>query len=134
MWQPCFCLIKTIWGNFIEAFPLMLHVKYFSIWSYSFREQDFLMYHLIRNKNCPWRPCFLSYPDNIKKLCKEPYINAFCKVWFHFAQPFQRRNVKVYRWQTDPKWWQKLILPLADELTNPFLQFTHDFDHVQLLC
>ena len=124
-----------VWSGQYEetlGFSIDASRQIFSFWSNSFRKQDFLKYHLIRNKNCPWRPCFFSYLDKIRKLGKEPSINAFCKVWFHFAQLFQRRNVKVYRWQMDPKWWQKLILPLAGELTNFFLQFKQDFD--QLLC
>ena len=33
-----------------------------------FQKRRFLMYQPIRNKNRPWRPCFLSDRDEMKKL------------------------------------------------------------------
>jgi hypothetical protein len=35
----------------------------------------------IRNKNCPWRPYLLAEWDEMKKLYRGPYIDAFCQVW-----------------------------------------------------
>ena len=52
------------------------------------------MYQPIRNKNRPWRPCFLSDLDKMCKLCKGPHIDAPCQVWLNFAQWFQRRRLK----------------------------------------
>ena len=46
----------------------------------------------IRIKNCPWRPCFLPYWDEMNKFCKGHPIDASCKVWFHLAKEFQRRR------------------------------------------
>jgi len=32
--------------------------------------------------------------DEMKKLYRGPYIDAFCQVWFHLAQLFQRSRLK----------------------------------------
>jgi hypothetical protein len=32
--------------------------------------------------------------DEMKILYRGPYINAFCQVWFHLAQLFQRSRLK----------------------------------------
>jgi hypothetical protein len=44
--------------------------------------------------------------DEMKKLYRGPYIDAFCQVWFHLAQLFQRSRLKyekVNRRTTDAK-------------------------------
>jgi hypothetical protein len=44
--------------------------------------------------------------DEMKKLYREPYIDAFCQVWFHLALLFQRSRLKyekVNRRTTDDK-------------------------------
>jgi hypothetical protein len=46
------------------------------------------------NKNCPWRPYLLAEWDEMKKLYRGPYIDAFCQVWFHLVQLFQRSRLK----------------------------------------
>jgi hypothetical protein len=47
-----------------------------------------------RPKNCPWRPYLLAEWDEMKKLYRGPYIDAFCQVWFHLVQLFQRSRLK----------------------------------------
>jgi hypothetical protein len=32
--------------------------------------------------------------DEMKKLYRGPYIDAFCQVWFHLAQLFKRSRLK----------------------------------------
>jgi hypothetical protein len=32
--------------------------------------------------------------DEMKKLYRGPYIDAFCQAWFHLAQFFQRSRLK----------------------------------------
>ena len=44
--------------------------------------------------NCPWRPYLLAEWDEMKKFYRGPYIDAFCQVWFHLAQLFQRSRLK----------------------------------------
>ena len=70
----------------------MLPANFGSIWPSSFRGEDF--FNTIRNKNCPWRPYLLAEWDEMKKLYRGPYIDAFCQVWFHLAQLFQRSRLK----------------------------------------
>jgi hypothetical protein len=44
--------------------------------------------------------------DEMKKFYRGPYIDAFCQVWFHLAQLFQRSRLKyekVNGWTTDAK-------------------------------
>jgi hypothetical protein len=48
----------------------------------------------VRNKNCSWRPYLLAESDEMKKLYRGPYIDAFCQVLFHLAQLFQRSKLK----------------------------------------
>ena len=59
----------------------MLPAKFGSIWP-------------SRNKNCPWWPYLLAEWDEMKKLYRGPYIDAFCQIWFHLAQLFQRSRLK----------------------------------------
>jgi hypothetical protein len=57
-------------------------------------EKIFFNISLIRNKNCPWWPYLLAEWNEMKKLYRGPYIDAFCQVWFHLAQLFQRSRLK----------------------------------------
>ena len=45
-----------------------------------------------------------------------PELDAFCQVWFHLAQLFQRRRLKCEKVNgrtTDIKWWQSLTWPFG---------------------
>jgi hypothetical protein len=58
----------------------------------------------------------------IKKNYRGPYIDAFCQVWFHLAQLFQRSRLKYEKVNgrtTDAKWWQYLTWPF--ESYRPYL-------------
>jgi hypothetical protein len=44
--------------------------------------------------NCPWQPYLLAEWDEMKKLYRGPYMDAFCQVWFHLVQLFQRSRLK----------------------------------------
>ena len=72
----------------------MLPAKFGSIWPSSFRGDDFFNISQSENKNYPWRPCLLAEWIEMKKLYRGPYIDAFCQVWFHLAQLFQRSRLK----------------------------------------
>jgi hypothetical protein len=43
---------------------------------------------------CPWRPYLLAEWDEMNKFYRGPYIDAFCQVWFHLVQLFQRSRLK----------------------------------------
>jgi hypothetical protein len=50
--------------------------------------------------------------DEMKKLYRGPYIDAFCQVWFHLAQLFQRSRLKyekVNGWTDDGR--QVMAIP-----------------------
>jgi hypothetical protein len=52
----------------------------------------------------------------MKKLYRGPYIDAFCQVWFHLAQLFQRSRLKYEKGNgrtTDTKWGQYLTWPFG---------------------
>jgi hypothetical protein len=54
--------------------------------------------------------------NEMEKLYRGPYIDAYCQVWFHLAKLFQRRRLKyekVNRRTTDAKWWQYLTWPFG---------------------
>jgi hypothetical protein len=39
-------------------------------------------------------PLVAIFVDEMKRLYREPYKDAFCQVWFHLAQLFQRSRLK----------------------------------------
>jgi hypothetical protein len=41
--------------------------------------------------------------DEMKKLYRGPYIDAFCQVWFNLVQLFQRSRLKYEKLTTDDK-------------------------------
>ena len=71
----------------------MLPAKFGSILPSSFRGEDFFKQQPIRNKNCPWHPYLLVERNEMEKLYRGPYIDAYCQVWFHLAKLFQRRRL-----------------------------------------
>ena len=72
----------------------MLPAKFGSIWPSSFRGGDFFNISQSEKKNCPWRPYLLAEWNEMKKLYRGPYIDAFCQVWFNLVQLFQRSRLK----------------------------------------
>ena len=72
----------------------MLPAKFGSIFPSSFSGEDFFKQWPIRNKNCPRRPYLLVERNEMEKLYRGPYIDAYCQVWFHLAKLFQRRRLK----------------------------------------
>ena len=55
----------------------------------------------IRNKNCLWRPCFLTDRDEINNMYREPSIDVSCQVSVHLAKGFQRRRLKCEKLTDD---------------------------------
>jgi hypothetical protein len=52
----------------------------------------------------------------VRSSIRGPYIDAFCQVWFHLAQLFQRSRLKYEKVNgrtTDAKWWQYLTWPFV---------------------
>ena len=48
----------------------------------------------IRNKNCRWQLCLLTDRDEMSKLYRGPFIDAFYHVSFHLVMWLQRRRFK----------------------------------------
>ena len=97
----------------------MLPVKYYSIWPSGFRGEDFFMYQPIRNKNRPWRPCFLSDRDKMSNRCSLHRCSQLN--WIKFCPVVSEKMIKMWivkrrterRLMKDAKWRQKLTWPLA---------------------
>ena len=84
-----------------------------------FQRRRFLKIQPIRIKNCPWRPCLSSNPDEMNKLYKGPYIDASCQVWFHLAQQFQsRRFLKTQPIRIKNCLWRPCFLSDRDEMNK----------------
>ena len=54
----------------------------------------FFSNQLIRNKNCPWRPCLLTNLDEMNNIYREPAIDVSYQVSVHLAKRFQRKRFK----------------------------------------
>jgi hypothetical protein len=79
---------------FIEDLPRMLPTKLRFIWESGFRGEDFFRNQPIRNKNCLWRPCWLTDGDEMSNLYRGPSIDASYQVTVHLAKRFQRRFIR----------------------------------------
>jgi hypothetical protein len=47
-----------------------------------------------QKQELPLAAIFVDEWDEMKKLYRGPYIDAFCQAWFHLAQLFQRSRLK----------------------------------------
>ena len=80
----------------------MLPAKFGSIWPSSFRGEDFL--NIIQSETrIALGVIFVGEWDEMKKVYRGPYIDAFCQVWFHLVQLFQRSRLK-YEKLTNGRW------------------------------
>jgi hypothetical protein len=57
-----------------------------------FQRRRFFRNQPIRNKNCLWRPCLLTYRDEMSILYRGHDIDASYQVSVHLAKQFQRRR------------------------------------------
>jgi hypothetical protein len=69
----------------------MLTAKFGSIWPSSFRGEDF--FNIRQSETRIALGGHICW-DEMKKLYRGPYIDAFCQVWFHLTQLFQRSRLK----------------------------------------
>ena len=70
----------------------MLPAKLGSIWPSNFRED--LLTVSNQKQELTLAAIVLVERDEMKKLHRGPCIDAFCQVWFHLAQLFQRSRLK----------------------------------------
>ena len=59
-----------------------------------FQRRRFFRNQPIRNKNCLWWPCLLTYRDVMSNLYRGHAIDASYQVLVHLAKRFQRRRFK----------------------------------------
>ena len=71
----------------------MLPAKFGSIWPSSFRGEDFLTL-ANQKQELPLAAIFAGRMGRNEEIYRGPYIDAFCQVWFHLAQLFQRSRLK----------------------------------------
>jgi hypothetical protein len=72
----------------------MLPAKFGSIWPSSFRGEDFFNISQSETRIALGGHNLLAEWDEMKKLYRGPYIDAFCQAWFHLVQLFQRSRLK----------------------------------------
>ena len=73
----------------------------------------------IRNKNCLWQPCLLTYRDEISNLYRRPSIDASYQVSLHVAEGFQRRRFFFKSANRDKNClWQPCFLMDRDKMCN----------------
>jgi hypothetical protein len=68
-----------------------------------FQRRRFFRNRPIRNKNCLWWPCLLTYGDEMSNLYRGPSIDASYQVSVHLAKGFQMRRLKC-KTLTDDGW------------------------------
>ena len=72
----------------------MLPAKVGSIWPSSFRGEDFFNISQSETRIALGGHICWRNGTKMKKNYRGPYIDAFCQVWFHLAQLFQRSRLK----------------------------------------
>ena len=70
----------------VASYQVLIHL---AKW---FQRRRFFRNQPIRNKNCLWRPCLLTYHDKMSTLYRGPAIDASYQVSVHLAKRFQRRR------------------------------------------
>ena len=91
-WQPCLLTDLDEMSNLYKVPSLDAPYKILIHLAKPFKRRRFLMNQPIRNKNRPWRPCFLSDRDEMRKIDKGPSIDAPYQIIINLATQFQRRR------------------------------------------
>ena len=60
-------------------------------------QRRFFLNRPMRNKNCLWRPCLLTDPDEMCNRYREPSIDVSYQVSVHLAKRCQRKMFFLYR-------------------------------------
>jgi hypothetical protein len=66
----------------------------------SFQRRRFKKNQPIKNKNGLWWPCLLTDQDEMRKVYREPSIDASYQVSLHLAKRFRRRFLKIGQSET----------------------------------
>ncbi len=70
----------------VASYQVLIHL------TKRFQRRRFFRNQPIRNKNCLWRPCLLTYYDKMSTLYRGPAIDVSYQVSVHLAKQFQRRR------------------------------------------
>ena len=73
----------------------------FNSFGHAASEEKIFKNRPIRNKNCLWWPCLLTDQNEISKLYRGPFIDAFNQVSVHLVEGFQRRRLKCEKLMDD---------------------------------
>ena len=72
----------------------MFPTKLRFIWLSGVRGEDFFRNQPIKNKNCLWRPCLITDPNEMSNNYSGPSIDASYELSVQLAMWFQRRRLK----------------------------------------
>ena len=98
--------------------------KFQFIWPSGFRE-DFLRNQPLRNKNCLWRPGFLTIWDEMRNLYREPSMDAFYEISLHLGKWFQRRFFRNQPSRNKNCLLRPCLLTYRDEISKPSIDASY---------
>ena len=98
-------------------------------------EKIFFRNKPIRTKNCLWRPCLSTDPNEMSSSYREPSIDTSYQVTVYLARQFQRR--RFFRNQpTSNKnclWWPCFLTSDRDEMSNLYRGHSIDASYQVLI-
>ena len=85
-----------------------------------FQRRRFFRNRPIRNKNCLWWPCLLTYHDEMSNLIRGPSIDASYQVSVHLAKQFQRRFFRNRPIKNKNCLWWPCLLTDRDKISKGY--------------
>jgi hypothetical protein len=85
-----------------------------------FQRRRFFRNRPIRNKNCLWWPCLLTYHDEMSNLNRGPSIDASYQVSVHLAKQFQRRFFRNRPIKNKNCLWWPCLLTDRDKISKSY--------------
>ena len=92
LWWPCLLMDYDEMSNRYRGPSIYASYQDLVHLAKRFQRRRFFRNQPIRNKNCLWRPCLLTYHDKMSTLYRGPAIDASYQVSVHLAKRFQRRR------------------------------------------
>jgi hypothetical protein len=106
-----------------------------------FQRRRFFRYRPIRNKNCLWWPCLLTYRDEMTNRHRGHSIDASYQVSANLAKRFQKRRFKkIGQSEMNCLWWPCLVMctlqrgPSIDASYQVSLHLADGFQRRRLKC
>ena len=82
------------------------------------KENFFFKFQPIRNKNCSWRPYFVSNQNEIRISYRGPSIDASCKILLYLVSGFRSRFLEINQPETKNCLWRPCSLMDRDKMSN----------------